>query len=141
MRHVRHNVWFMSCQPAPARINILLIGYASGDGEKFLRINGCRGCFWHLDWLAGVRFLGFDETLGIAEGLIVPAGAGSLAGSGIIVQDSFGTRNLFVGGQAGLDIGFQRGRWSLDLIGKVALGNTHEEASINGSTQFCDLGD
>jgi hypothetical protein len=104
--------------------------------ELNLRGNFWRGCFWHLDWLAGVRFLGFDEKLGISEGLTVPAGAGSLTGSNIVVQDSFGTHNQFVGGQVGLEVGFRRGRWSVDLLGKVALGNTHEEANINGSTQF-----
>jgi hypothetical protein len=67
---------------------------------------------------------------------MVPAGAGSLAGSTIIVQDAFGTHNLFVGGQVGVDVGLQRGRWSLDLLAKVALGNTHERANISGNTQF-----
>jgi hypothetical protein len=104
--------------------------------ELNLRTNCLRGCFWHLDWLAGVRFLALDENLSIAEGLMVPAGAGSLAGSTIIVQDAFGTHNLFVGGQVGVDVGLQRGRWSLDLLAKVALGNTHESASISGNTQF-----
>jgi hypothetical protein len=101
-----------------------------------LRTNCWRGCHWHLDWLAGVRFLGLDEKLGIAEGLTVPAGAGPLAGSRITVQDGFGTHNLFVGGQTGLEIGVRRGRWSLDLLGKVALGNTHQDLNINGSTLF-----
>jgi len=103
--------------------------------ELNLRTNCCRGCFWHLDWLLGVRFLGLDDNLSISEGLM-PAGAGALAGSNIVVQDRFGTHNLFVGGQTGLDIGFRRGRWSLDLLGKVALGNTHQELNINGFTQF-----
>jgi hypothetical protein len=102
--------------------------------ELNVRANLLRGCYWHWDVLAGVRFLGLDEHLGISEGLTVPAGA--LAGSGIIVQDSFSTHNFFVGGQLGFDVGFQRGPWSVDLIGKVALGNTHEEATINGSTLF-----
>jgi len=104
--------------------------------ELNLRSSLWRGCFWHLDGLAGVRFLGFDEKLGIAEGLIVPAGAGSPAGPTIVVQDSFGTHNLFVGGQVGLEAGIQRGRWSLDVLGKVALGSTHEDLNINGSTLF-----
>jgi hypothetical protein len=104
--------------------------------ELDLRVNVCRGCIWHVDGLAGVRFLGLDEHLGIAEGLIVPSGSGALGGSTIIVQDAFSTHNLFVGGQAGLDVGFQRGRWSVDFLGKVALGNTHEEQTISGSTQF-----
>lgn len=108
--------------------------------ELNLRANCCRGCFWHLDGLLGVRFLGLDDKLSITEGLTVPAGAGMLAGSNIVVQDRFGTHNLFVGGQTGLEIGVQRGRWSLDLLGKVALGNTHQELNINGITQFSTPG-
>src|SRR5206468_137633 len=82
------------------------------------------------------RFFGLDEHLGIGEGLMVPGGAGALGGSTIAVQDAFGTHNFFAGGQTGLEIGWRRGRWSLDLLGKVALGNTHEELNISGSTQF-----
>jgi hypothetical protein len=104
--------------------------------ELNLRTNICRGCQWNLDWLLGVRFLGLEDNLNISEGLMVPAGAGALAGSTVLVQDRFGTHNLFVGGQTGLDIGFHWGRWSLDLLGKIALGNTHEELNINGFTQF-----
>jgi hypothetical protein len=104
--------------------------------ELNLRTNCWQGCFWHVDWLAGVRFVGLDENLSIAEGLTVPAGTGSLAGSGILVQDSFSTHNLFVGGQTGVDIGWRRGPWSMDLLAKVALGNTHEEANISGYSQF-----
>jgi hypothetical protein len=104
--------------------------------ELNLRGNVCRGCLWHLDWLGGVRFLSLDDNLSISEGLAVPAGIGPLAGSNIVVQDRFGTHNLFVGGQTGLDLGFRWGRWSLDLLGKIALGNTHEELNINGFTQF-----
>lgn len=104
--------------------------------ELNLRTNCWRGCFWHLDWLVGVRFLALDDHLDIAEGLMVPAPGGPLVGSSIMVQDHFGTHNLFVGGQTGLDMGFRWRRWSFDLLGKVALGNTHEELNINGFTQF-----
>src|SRR5439155_21954726 len=58
--------------------------------ELNLRTNCFRGCFWHLDWLLGVRFLSLDDKLGITEGLMVPAGAGSLAGSSTLVQDDCG---------------------------------------------------
>ncbi|HLJ93583.1 MAG TPA: BBP7 family outer membrane beta-barrel protein [Gemmataceae bacterium] len=104
--------------------------------ELNLRTNWWRGCFWDVDWLFGVRFLQLEDNLSIAEGLTVPAGAGPSAGSAIVVQDRFGTHNFFVGGQTGFDVGFHCGRWSLDLLGKVALGNTHQELNVNGFTQF-----
>jgi hypothetical protein len=93
------------------------------------------GCYWNIDFLAGYRHLALDENFGVMENLSIPAGA-PLAGAGIFVQDHFGTHNNFNGGQVGLDIGWHRGRWSLDLLGKVALGNMHEVANISGSTIF-----
>ena len=47
--------------------------------ELNLRTNFWQGCFWHVDWLAGVRFLGLDENLSIGEGLTVPAGRGTVS--------------------------------------------------------------
>jgi hypothetical protein len=42
--------------------------------------------------------------------------------------------NQFYGPQIGLSSHTQCGRWSFDLIGKLALGDMHEVANISGST-------
>jgi hypothetical protein len=102
--------------------------------ELNLRSNLWRGNCWRLDVLGGFRYLGLKEELSVNENLTVPSGA--LAGSAIGVMDSFRTRNNFYGGQIGLDFELRRGRWSLDMLGKIAFGDSHETATINGSTSF-----
>jgi hypothetical protein len=103
--------------------------------EVNMRNNLLRGCCWRLDGLLGFRFLELDDNLRVMESLVVPSGT-PLAGSSILVNDNFGTRNSFYGGQLGLDFEFRRACWSLNLTGKVALGSMHEVVNINGDTLF-----
>jgi hypothetical protein len=99
-----------------------------------LRTNLWRGCCWRIDLLTGFRYLQLNNNLGVTENLLAPGGAG------ILVNDSFGTRNNFYGGQIGIDMQFRRGRWSLNLMEKIALGDTQEHVSINGNTVFMPVG-
>jgi hypothetical protein len=99
-----------------------------------LRTNLWRGCCWRIDLLTGFRYLQLNDNLGITENLLAPGGAG------IVVNDAFGTRNNFYGGQIGIDMQFRRGRWSLNLMEKIALGDTQETVNINGSTVFMPVG-
>jgi hypothetical protein len=95
----------------------------------------CHGdlCFrWNA--LAGFRFLQLSENLAISEDLV--ATTPEFLGAHIGVLDTFDTRNRFYGGQIGTEAELQWRRWSLDLLVKVALGNTHEVAFVNGSTSF-----
>jgi hypothetical protein len=100
--------------------------------EGNLRSNLCCGCNWFVDGIIGFRALGLNEDLIVSENLIVVRGAN--AGNTFQVTDLFSTRNNFYGGQLGLVSEWRRGRWSLDLKTKVALGSTHQVAEINGST-------
>jgi hypothetical protein len=100
--------------------------------EIDLRCNLCCGCFGRLDFLVGPRYVQLDEGLHIDESLLGLAGAGSFAGSSITVSDRFDTRNLFYGSQVGLDYRLDRGHWSLDLLGKLALGENREMVNITG---------
>jgi hypothetical protein len=101
-----------------------------------LRANLWNGCCWRFDLLGGVRYLGLDESLLIAENLTAGPASGGLAGSNIAVTDSFLTHNTFWGGELGMDFELKRGRWSFDILGKVALGDTREVVKINGSTSL-----
>jgi hypothetical protein len=102
--------------------------------EANLRANLCKGCCYRVDLLAGFRFLGLDEDLGINESLRTL----QVPGGGFAVSDNFNTRNRFYGGQIGLDTELRRGRWFLDLKGKVALGSNNEVVNINGTTVITD---
>ncbi len=104
--------------------------------EIDLRCNLYSGCFGRLDFLAGPRYAQLDEGLDVGESLLGLAGAGQFAGSHIDVSDRFDTRNLFFGAQAGLDYRLNWGRWSLDLLGKLALGETHEVVDIAGAQRI-----
>jgi hypothetical protein len=104
-----------------------------------------------VDLLVGFRALSLDENLAINQ-TIVPTqdgnitvqfpttgqGAGSYffgaAGNPVYVNDFFGTRNQFYGPQLGTRFRWDLGRWTADITAKVAVGVTHEQANIEGST-------
>jgi Putative beta barrel porin-7 (BBP7) len=101
--------------------------------ELNLRCNLCCGCWGRLDLIGGFRYLELDEAINITESLIALPGSSFPSGSNIVVSDRFGTRNQFYGAQTGLDYEISRGRWSLDLRGKLALGETHQDVNIGGN--------
>jgi hypothetical protein len=52
------------------------------------------------------------------------------------IRDRFATQNEFHGGQIGLRGQMMRGCWSLDALGKLAMGATNQRVSISGRTQI-----
>lgn len=103
--------------------------------QSNLVCRACCGCNYQFNWLAGFRYLNLNESLTITENVIGTANAPApftLAnGTGI---DSFATENQFFGGQVGADFRYRLGnRWTLDLRGQLALGDTHQLIRINGS--------
>jgi hypothetical protein len=103
-----------------------------GNGLRNLVV----GCNYRVDLLGGFRYVQLDEGLTIGEDLLVPADSPQAAGTRFLVQDDFGTRNNFYGGQLGTREEFRRGRWSLDVLTKVALGVSDESVTIKGNTQI-----
>jgi hypothetical protein len=103
-----------------------------------INLGRCGLCNWgllgpgRLDLLVGGRYAQLKENLEILENPTLISGPG--AGTSFIVDDRFHTRNQFGGGQLGLRREWCWQRWSLDVTGKVALGETHQEVDINGST-------
>lgn len=102
--------------------------------------NLCCGCCWRVDLLAGFRYLELREGLGIAENVLVNPGVPTIGGSDLIVADQFDTRNRFYGGVIGTRAEYRRGNVFVDLVGSVALGSTHEEIDIQGSTAITPPG-
>jgi hypothetical protein len=90
--------------------------------------NGCPipvgGC---VAMIVGYRFLRLDD----AVGLRAESGADS---SALVTVDQFDSRNEFHGVDVGTQIQFRRGCWSLDLLSKVAIGNTNRRVTIDGVT-------
>lgn len=80
------------------------------------------------DVLLGYRFNQLDDDLLIQESI-------ELAGPTTIgLYDSFDSNNDFHGVDMGLNASFQRNRWSLELLAKMALGNTRSRVWIDGAT-------
>ena len=86
--------------------------------------------------------MNLSDGLSVNENLAVAANPtnGTPAGT-ILVNDSFTTRNQFNGVEFGTMTQFFRAnRWSLSLISKIALGNTNQTVTINGSTTTASAG-
>lgn len=128
-----------------SRQDVLIIG-DSNNAEGFAKINSqsqlmgadghflfsfCRGMTFRCDALAGVRWLGLDESLTMETNTRMLAPAPFFNGNpplavDVGVRDRFSTRNDFVGADFGLKSRFVRDKWSLDLLTRVAIGGTHQ---------------
>jgi len=91
-----------------------------------------------IDFLLGYRYARLNEGLSVLEqldetGFFAPP-------QQFEVRDSFQTRNDFHGAELGVKGQWTTGRWSLDLLGKLALGNVRQRVAINGSTDSTVVG-
>ena len=80
------------------------------------------------DVLLGYRYNQLDDDLLIQEA-IETAGQTTIE-----LYDSFEGNNDFHGVDMGLNALFRHNRWSLELLGKMALGNTRSRIWIDGAT-------
>lgn len=92
----------------------------------------CTPCDSRREFFAGYRHLNLREELTIAEFITAGPNAPDPAGTSIVVQDSFRTRNQFHGGQIGYAFGRSFGAVEFDARLSVALGVTHQEVEIDG---------
>ena len=101
--------------------------------EANLLCQCCCGCDYWLYLLAGPRYLNLREGLTIVESIQSLPGDPIFMGARISVFDSFSTQNQFYGGQVGAFGRWYRGPFSVDATVKVALGVTHQQASVAGN--------
>ncbi len=88
-----------------------------------------------LDWLAGYRYARLREELYASEHLISTELGGPIAfGTTFDVLDEFRTRNEFHGGDLGLQLWTHMHGWTVEVLGKVAVGAVARTVEINGST-------
>ena len=85
------------------------------------------------DMLFGYRYLELSESVQINEDL---TSSDTAEPGAFLIEDRFETRNQFNGFDLGLLYNRRRGMWSLDLLVKLAIGNTHQQVDINGSTRI-----
>jgi hypothetical protein len=86
--------------------------------------------------LIGFRYLDLQENLSMQGSSI------DITGVGINQYwlDSFSTRNHFYGGQLGFKMNYQTGNWSIEAIGKVALGSTNQTSDVAGGSLWSGAG-
>ena len=98
--------------------------------EAFMTIMMQRNRCRRIDLIGGYQFLRLDDRLIIDSTHNI-----TQAGVQLDIRDHFAAQNEFHGGQIGLRGQMMRGCWSLDALGKVALGSMRQEVSISGRTQ------
>ncbi len=102
-----------------------------------LRCLVCCGCNYRITLLAGFRNINLDESLTITENVMgLPTAPAPFTNQLITVTDRFATQNHFYGGNLGADARWYWGRWSVDVRGQVALGDTVQILDIHGSQHF-----
>ena len=94
------------------------------------------GACYQVNLLSGFRFLNLHDSLGLQENdtFFPPTNTDPYVWTTTV--DRFWTSNQFYGGQLGADLTWSRGKFYIDVLGKVALGVSVENAGINGWTSF-----
>jgi len=83
---------------------------------------------YRVDILAGYRYCRLGDSLRIGESLLT---AGPTT---IDLYDLFDTSNEFNGAELGVSTQLRRNHWSLELLMKLALGNSRSRVFIDGAT-------
>ena len=86
---------------------------------------------WRLDGLLGFRFMELDESLAGTYGGAIPNTTITAT-----ANDLFQVKNQFNGVDLGVQWQGRRGYWSLDLLMRMALGNTQQTVGISGSSSI-----
>jgi hypothetical protein len=95
-----------------------------------------RGASYQVSLLGGFRFLDLHEALHMSEMDALEPRRFTDPLIWTTTADRLHTGNQFYGGQIGTDIKWTRGRFFVDVLGKVALGASVERASINGWSAY-----
>jgi hypothetical protein len=94
---------------------------------------------FRLDLLGAFRYYGLTDSVTVGENLVFANYLG-LQNVNVVSLDSFRAENGFFGGEIGLRSQMNRGRWSLEVLGKLALGNNHRLVNIRGATAITPPG-
>ncbi len=88
-----------------------------------------------IDWVAGYRYALFREQLLIEESLVSTDPVGPVAvGTTFDLYDDFRTWSEFHGADLGLQLWTHTHGWTVEVLGKIALGSTLQTLEIDGQT-------
>jgi hypothetical protein len=88
----------------------------------------------------GFRYYNLSDFVGVTESLQITQPDSQTQNTTIVVNDNFRARNDFYGSELGLRTQIYRGRWSLDILTKIAMGNNHQTVTIDGATTIAPPG-
>jgi hypothetical protein len=109
-----------------------------GDGTGTSCITCCPvPTGYRFDMLVGYRFLRLNDDVSVTES---STSLSTAAPGSFLIRDQFETQNEFSGVDLGSSFSWCKGCWSIDLLSKVALGNTHSRVGIDGSTAITEGG-
>jgi len=89
-------------------------------------LNCCR-----TDLIMGFRHYNLSDRVSIYENLRITQ-PGPTYNTRFLIHDDFGANNNFYGSELGLRTRIYRGRWSVEIMTKIALGNNHQPVDIYG---------
>jgi hypothetical protein len=125
-------------QPGETRVQSGSIDIRDGSEldsvEVLLRQVLLQGCGRQLDFLFGYRYGRFTENLSIDSSTTFAGGFLTPDGTTSQVSDLFATSNEFNGAEVGFAAKTHYCCFSMELLGKLAVGSTQSSVNINGST-------
>ncbi|MBX7166093.1 MAG: BBP7 family outer membrane beta-barrel protein [Pirellulales bacterium] len=92
---------------------------------------------YRVNLLGGYRYFRLDEGVSIHD-TVFPQGGPFVPGTSFQTFDLFDTENEFHGGEIGMLLEFRKSVWSLDLLGRVALGNMRQRMEVQGYSVIDD---
>lgn len=102
--------------------------------EAIVRHRPLIACRDNLDFSLGYRYAGLDDSLSFRES--TTSLSGPTNGAKFDLNERFRTENDFHGGQFGVRLNPRCSRpWELEFNAKIALGNTHSQSAITGTTR------
>ena len=120
-------------------VNVDATSEVIGGGFNGVHNLCCDPC-GRFDLIAGFRYLNLRDTLAVTENLTARQGSGVAPGTGIVVRDRFETDNDFYGGVIGANYERRFSSFFVGVRASVALGLSHQEVGIDGSTTFTPPG-
>ncbi|MEN6459184.1 MAG: BBP7 family outer membrane beta-barrel protein [Thermoguttaceae bacterium] len=87
-----------------------------------------------IDGLIGYRYGRLAEGLAIDGSTTIIDLSPFASGTVIATADLFNTNNEFNGGQLGIVAKSRHCRWTLEVLGKLAMGSMHSTSTVSGST-------
>ncbi len=91
----------------------------------------CNRYGYRFDLIGGYRFYRLDDSLTVHEDLTA---LNTPVTTTFDIHDRFRAENEFHGGEIGLKTEIHQGRWSMDLLAKMALGNNRQLVAVRGDT-------